>query len=431
MTTTRQKSSSGGQQQHFTIDLLPSRSENLGIITLNRPAALNALSLDMIRSFNHILPQFRLDETLQGTLFEGCHTGKRSVFCSGGDVKSVYMSGKGLSKTEDSVPSDHGYGMPSLETADFFREEYQMNNLIATQPERCPQISIWDGVVMGGGAGISVHGKYRVATENTLFAMPETGIGLFPDVGSMYWLPRLEGGLGTYIALTGARLKADDLMYAGLATHYVPSSKLGKLRDALVAATAIASGDSEGNGTGVDDNVHVHVGGIEGVLASFAEDIDTTNSFLATNRGFIDESFSFENKSSVEEIVESLRLLCSSSGDACDSTEFGRKTLDTLHKMSPTSLKVTFEGIRRGAELSDVASVLKMEYRMVQRFMREHSDFYEGVRAVLVDKDHKPKWSPGKLEEVTDDVVESFFESLGDNELVFPEDTNDYATSKL
>eukprot|EP00814_Leptocylindrus_danicus_P010881 CAMPEP_0116036692 /NCGR_PEP_ID=MMETSP0321-20121206/21408_1 /TAXON_ID=163516 /ORGANISM="Leptocylindrus danicus var. danicus, Strain B650" /LENGTH=434 /DNA_ID=CAMNT_0003514351 /DNA_START=2066 /DNA_END=3370 /DNA_ORIENTATION=+ len=434
MTTTRQKSSSGGQQ-HFTIDLLPSRSENLGIITLNRPAALNALSLDMIRSLNHILPQFRSDETLHATLFEGCHTGKRSVFCSGGDVKSVYMSGKGLSNTEDSVPSDqHGYGAPSLETADFFREEYQMNHLIATQPERCPQISIWDGVVMGGGAGISVHGKYRVATENTLFAMPETGIGLFPDVGSMYWLPRLEGGLGTYIALTGARLKADDLMYAGLATHYVPSSKLMELRDALVAATAIASsGDNEGNDTDVNDNVHVHVGGIEGVLASFAEDIDTTNSLLATNRGFIDKSFSFEKKSSVEEIVESLHLLSSSSSssDACDSTEFSRKTLDTIHKMSPTSLKVTFEGIRRGAELLDVASVLKMEYRMVQGFMRENSDFYEGIRAVLVDKDHKPKWSPGKLAEVTDDVVASFFESLGDNELVFPEDTNDYAASKL
>ena len=399
------------RQNHFTIDLLPFRSENLVIITLNRPAALNALTLDMIRSLNHILPQFQSDETIQATLFEGCHTtGKRSVFCSGGDVKSVYMSGKGLADAEDSVPSDHGYGTPFLETADFFREESQMNYLIATQPERCPQISIWDGVVMGGGAGISVHGKYRIATEHTLFAMPETGIGLYPDVGSMSWLPRLEGGLGAYIALTGARLKADDLMYAGLATHYVTSSKLGDLRNALVAATATAA-DSSGDG---DGNENVNVGGIAGVLASFAEDIDTTRSFLATNRAFIDESF--ESKSSVEEIVESLGVISDDS-----STEFGSKTLETLNKMSPTSLKVTFEGMRRGAEMSDLASVLKMEYRMVQGFMRENSDFYEGIRAVLVDKDRNPRWSPSTLEEVSDNVVVSFFQSLGDNELLFPE----------
>ena len=329
------------------------------------------------------------------------------------------MSGKGLSNAENSIPSDHGYGTPSLETADFFREEYQMNNLITTQPGRCPQISIWDGVVMGGGAGISVHGKYRVSTENTLFAMPETGIGLFPDVGSMSWLPRLEGGLGAYIALTGTRLKADDLMYAGLATHYVSSSKLGGLRDALVAATtctAIESRDGDGN---------VNVGGIAGVLASFAEDIDTTRSYLATNRAFIDESF--ENKSSVEEIVEAL----GNSDD--DSTEFGSNTLETLDKMSPTSLKVTFEGMRRGAEMSDVSSVLKMEYRMVQGFMRENSDFYEGIRAVLVDKDRNPRWCPGTLQEVSDDLVASFFQSLGDNELLFPEDSEAFRdkSSKL
>eukprot|EP00957_Ditylum_brightwellii_P086691 6596697-Ditylum_brightwellii.AAC.1 len=252
---------------------------------------------------------------------------------------------------------------------------------------------------MGGGVGLSIHGKYRIATENTLFAMPETGIGLFPDVGGMYWLSRLKGGLGKYIALTGCRLKADDLLYAGIATHFVPSNKLEDLKAALVEAT-----DSTEEGDCVAS-----------VLMSFHEKPSLSASFLEKHRTNIDANFG-KDKSSVEEIIESLK----SEGQ----NKFGQETISSLSKMSPTSLKVTLEGVKRGATLSNIAEVLKMEYRMSQGFMRAaNSDFYEGIRALLVDKDRNPKWNPAMLEEVTDDMVESFFQELGDeNELILEED---------
>lgn len=409
----------------MTTHLLPSRSANLGILTLNNPKTLNALDLDMVRALNHILPLWQSDPTMRATLMLGAHC-KRPAFCAGGDVKSVYMSGKGLSGVqadEDAAATNqHGYGKRGLLTADFFREEYQMNHRIATQDhDNMPQVSIWDGVVMGGGVGVSLHGKYRVATENTLFAKPETAIGLFPDVGGMWWLPRLPGGIGSYIALTGQRLRADDLLYAGLATHYVPADKIDDLRLALVDATKTSSDDEQERG---DDSSTPDVAEarpeaeaptgdcVAPMLMAYhdAKDVKPSESFLALNRADIDAVFGNKD-SKVEDIIVSLEEMSGS------GSSFAADTLEALKKMSPTSLKVTHEGIRRGADLRSIGEVLKMEYRMSQAFMRNH-DFYEGIRAVLVDKDQSPKWKPDSLEDVTDDIVASYFEDLGENELV-------------
>lgn len=414
----------------FTPFLLPSRSGNLGRIELNNPKALNALNPDMVNCLNDVFSSWKKDNTLRAILMTGNNNDsfRRKAFCAGGDVKTVYEAGKGLLGELDKVAfhqKQHGYGETGLLTADFFREEYKMNYKIATQNPNVPQISLWDGVVMGGGVGVSIHGKYRVATENTLFAMPETAIGLFPDVGGMFWLPRLNGGLGPYIALTGARLKADDLLYAGIATHYVPSKRLDELQQAILDATYIGNtddevGSDEENGEtyyGYDpnkdyqtnkDNISSSTGDmVVGTLMSFHEEITQKDSYLSMNRKEIDKAF--HNKTSVEDIMDCLEQL---------DSEFSKRTLYILGKMSPTSLKVTLEGLKRGKSMETIEEVLKMENRVSQTFMRDGSDFYEGIRALLVDKDKNPQWNPKKLSDVIDATVQSHFTSLGENELV-------------
>ncbi|KAL7518519.1 hypothetical protein ACHAWX_003339 [Stephanocyclus meneghinianus] len=267
--------------------------------------------------------------------------------------------------------------------------------------------------------GRSRHGRRRGIVRSReisrgQFAMPECKIGLFPDVGGSWWIPRLSGlydgrssrggavgGVGNYLALTGARLMADDLMYAGIATHYVKSERLGELKRALIESTEI---------DGVGDCV-------AGVLMSFHDrSIDVDASFLSRNRDEIDRAFHAKN--CVEDIVCALENM---------ESPFATSTLPTLRQMSPTSLKVTLEGLKRGSLLNNIGDCLAMEYRIVQAFMKEGSDFYEGIRAALVDKDGKPKWSPSSLEDVSMDIVESYFQNLGDNELCFEEGE----TSKL
>ena len=209
----------------------------------------------------------------------------------------------------------------------------------------------------------------------------------------------MKGGLGNYIALTGQRLKADDLLYAGLATHYVPSDKLEELKSALIAAT-----DTNDDWNGGDC--------IASTLMSFHDEsnINKNESFLAKNRAEIDQAFDGKEKK-VEDILSRLEVMSTS------GSTFATQTLDVLSKMSPTSLKVTQEGIRRGSDMTTIGEVLKMEYKMSQAFMRDGSDFYEGIRAVLVDKDQNPKWNPASLDDVADEVVASHFESLGEHEL--------------
>jgi len=374
-------------------------SGNIGFIQLNNQQALHALNIEMIYAIQDVISSFRRSSSLKGIILTASPHPKSKVFCAGGDVKSVYLAGMGLNDNPEDLNAfrlkQHGYGKRGLSTADFFREEYRMNYTIAKLSDKQPLTSIWDGIVFGGGVGISILGKYRICTENSLFAMPETGIGLFPDVGSTFFLNQLKGGLGIYLALSGARLKYADLMYSGLATHFVPSSQV----DAMIQDLSRAS---LGEGVSSPD-------WIDNVLMSHQVDVPTNDCYLAQNQKQIDEVFG--GKRTVEEIVSSLQ--------SKQDNVFARETLQIIQKMSPTSLKVTLEGLIRGQQYQDIGESLKMEFRMSQAFMKDGSDFYEGIRATLIDKDKSPKWCPATLEEVHSDDVVKYFDHLGDNELTF------------
>uniref|UniRef100_A0A8C6WML8 3-hydroxyisobutyryl-CoA hydrolase n=1 Tax=Neogobius melanostomus TaxID=47308 RepID=A0A8C6WML8_9GOBI len=347
-------------------EVLLQRVGRAGVITMNRPKVLNALNLSMIRQIYPQLKKWEADGDTDLVIIKAVG-GK--AFCAGGDIRAVTEAGK--------------VGDPLSE--DFFREEYILNHAIGTCKK--PYIALIDGITMGGGVGLSVHGRFRVATEKTLFAMPETGIGLFPDVGGGHFLPRLQGKLGLFLALTGFRLKGRDVHRAGVATHFVDSSKMADLEQELVKCPTVED--------------------VSRVLDSYQN-----QSSLGSDKPFtlekhladIDRLFSAD---SVEQIVDNLRA---------EGSEFTTKQAETLSRMSPTSLKMTFKQLQLGGALS-LKDVLIMEYRMSQACMRGH-DFYEGVRAVLVDKDQSPRWSPSSLEQVSEQDVDSCFSSLGPKDLV-------------
>mmetsp|Transcript_12550 Transcript_12550/g.26560 ORF Transcript_12550/g.26560 Transcript_12550/m.26560 type:complete len:378 (+) Transcript_12550:74-1207(+) len=361
----------------FTTKLLPSRTNNLGVLLLNNPKPLHALTRDMVDCMGDVLGEWKNDPTLKVILIKSSSKGlKRPAFCAGGDVKSVYMQGLDVQNQP---------GKEAEKPEDFFRYEYKVNHEIATCIDTIPIVSLWDGIVMGGGVGISIHGKYRVATERTVFAMPECRIGLFPDVGSMWWMTRLlkQRSVANYLALTGEQMEPADLLYTGLATHYIPSNRLEDLEYALAEASNKNERDV-----------------VASILMSFHESIPIDNCHLAVNRDIIKSTFGAE---SVEELFVNL--------DEAD-TEFTKSALDTLKQMSPTSMKVTMEGLNRGAKCRTIGDDLIMEYRMARAFVQPGSDFYEGIRSVLVDKDHSPKWKPATLEEVTDNMVQKFFSPI-------------------
>ncbi|XP_077584491.1 3-hydroxyisobutyryl-CoA hydrolase, mitochondrial [Stigmatopora nigra] len=338
-----------------------------GVITMNRPKVLNALNLTMIRSIYPQLKEWETDNDTDLVIIKGSG-GK--AFCAGGDIRAITEAGK--------------VGDPLAKV--FFREEYILNHAIGTCKK--PFIALIDGITMGGGVGLSVHGRFRVATEKTTFAMPETAIGLFPDVGGGYFLPRLRGKLGLFLALTGFRLKGRDVHGAGIATHFVDSKKMLDLEKELVE---LRSPSAEN---------------ICGVLNSFQKE-----SSLGCEKPFILEEHLPDidrlfTSSSMEGLMQNLKV---------DGSDFARKQVETLSKMSPTSLKMTFKQLQLGATLS-LREVLVMEYRLSQACMRGQ-DFYEGVRAVLVDKDQNPKWKPSTLEDVTDQSIDECFSSLGDADL--------------
>ncbi|CAG0887781.1 unnamed protein product, partial [Cyprideis torosa] len=254
-------------------------------------------------------------------------------------------------------------------------EEYQLDYL--TSILKIPYVALISGIVMGGGVGISVHGPFRVATETTLFAMPETAIGLFPDVGGSYFLPRLKGHLGLFLALTGHRLKGADVYHAGIATHYVHSSSLPQIEEALTDLPAPVSNEA-----------------VDKVLKSFQ--VGNIPEFGLKERMFaINMVFSGE---SVDAILTTLEK---------EGSPWSLDMRKTLLSMSPTSLKLTFEQLRRGASMS-LKECLIMEARMGNRIMQEH-DFYEGVRATLIDKDKSPKWKPPHLSMVSDEQIDKYF----------------------
>jgi len=329
-----------------------------GIITLNRPKALNALNLTMVRQITPALQEWGRSQKMVIIKGKG---GK--AFCAGGDIREVTESAKAGGTLHQ----------------EFFREEYILNNIIGSL--RIPYIALIDGITMGGGVGLSVHGRYRVATEKTVFAMPETAIGLFPDVGGSYFLPRLEGELGLYLALTGYRLVGSDVHQAGIATHICSKELLDFLEQDLIGL-----GENECN-----------LEGIEKVLSHYGEKCPEAKKpfTLANNMQAINRLFS---GSTIEDIIQDLEK---------DNSDWAKSQLATLRKMSPTSLKNTVKLLRKCRRLP-LSECLTFEYRMSQRCCETH-DFIEGVRALLVDKDKNPKWNPARIEDVSDSYSDTFF----------------------
>lgn len=335
------------------------RIENgVGRITLNRPKAIHALNRAMCEAMTEALLAWRSDAAVQSVLID--HAGERG-FCAGGDIRMIAESGAG----------------DASEAKAFFLAEYRLNHLMFDYPK--PMIAIVDGIVMGGGVGISEPADIRVATERTTYAMPETGIGLFPDVGGGWFLPRLPGQTGVWLALTGARLKAADTVALGIHTHFVPADRVDALKADLMREPADPS-----------SVVMRHAG-------------DAGPAPLSAHREAIDRLFAFDT---VEEIFQALEA---------DGSDWALQQLETLKTKSPQSLKVSLRQIRTGATLNSFADNMAMEYALGGRVVRTH-DFQEGVRAVIVDKDNAPKWSPADLSRVTNETLDALFAPLPDNE---------------
>lgn len=336
---------------------------NIGFIALDRPKALNSLSLDMIRSLTATLLAWREDKNLHAVVIRST---TEKAFCAGGDIRFFY-------EAAGATPSG---GSALLE--DFFTEEYALNHLIQHFPK--PYVALMDGIVMGGGMGISQgSASMRIVTERTRMAMPEVNIGLFPDVGGSYFLSRSPGHIGAYLAVTGEIVNGADALYAGLADVYIPSSRLLQLIDLL---------ETEKH-TGIPDAVR-------SFAASCCRDIEPIPGALEERRAVIDRHFSHN---SVSEIVESL---------AKDESEFSEMTLAAMRKRSPLMMCVAREQIRRGVHMG-IADCLRMERSMVRRTF-EHREVLEGIRAAVIDKDNSPTWCPPTLALVSSDMVARFFE---------------------
>ena len=348
-------------------DILFSRTGGVGHVKLNRPHTLNALNYDMVIAMQQALDDWAMDSDVAVVLVQGA--GDRA-FCAGGDIRR-------LAESSRNEGIDYCRG--------FFSSEFRLNRTIFRYPK--PYIAILDCITMGGGVGLSVHGQYRIATERTLFAMPETGIGYFPDVGGSYFLPRCPDSIGMYLGLSGARLKAGDSLTAGVSTHYVPAN----LVDGLIE-------EVEKIGPGEDVSFKVSA-----VLSEFSSALEDEP--LTTHRGLIDQCFS---KDSLDQVLVALHA----SGD-----EWSKLTASKIREKSPTSLKVTFRQLREGGTL-DFEACMVMELRLALRFMEDH-DFYEGVRAVIVEKDNQPRWLPSNVSEVTNEAVERYFLPLADGDLHF------------
>jgi enoyl-CoA hydratase/carnithine racemase len=341
----------------------------LMVVTLNRPRALNALSLAMCRTLARGLASWQADPTIHAVLIKG--EGERA-FCAGGDIRALHA-----------ILIDEGIAA----AVGFYAVEYPMNAQLHHFSK--PYVALLDGITMGGGVGVSVHGSHRVATERTLFAMPETGIGFFPDVGATYVLPRLSGALGMYLGLTGARLRAADCLFAGLATHHVPAERLAALEDALATT----------------DLAHDARAAVDRVLADFHADPGSGE--LPALQADIDRSF---GQPRLEAVLDALSAV---------SSAWGPAQLDELGRKSPTSLAVTFRQLQNGRTL-DFAAAMRLEYRLVHRFMAGH-DFREGVRALIIDKDNLPCWRPRLLAEITPDEVAAYFAPLAGGDLALGE----------
>ncbi|KUJ70511.1 3-hydroxyisobutyryl-CoA hydrolase [Streptomyces albus subsp. albus] len=333
-----------------------------GHLTLNRPRALNALTHDMVRRIDDALTAWEHDDAIATVVISGA--GERGL-CAGGDIRAIHQ--------DASTP---GGGAAS---AAFWRDEYRLNARIARYPK--PYVAVMDGIVMGGGVGVSAHGGVRIVTEGSRVAMPETGIGFVPDVGGTYLLSRAPGELGTHLALTGAAVGAADALLCGLADHFVPAARIPELTAALAGADAAE------------------------VLPRYAE--PAPGGELAEHREWIDHCYRAET---VEEIVD--RLLAHGAPAA-------KETAETILAKSPTALKATLAAMRRARALGRLERVLEQEYR-VSCAALSTPDLVEGIRAQVVDKDRTPRWAPATLAEVTEEQVARFFAPLGERELRLP-----------
>jgi enoyl-CoA hydratase len=329
-------------------NIIMRRDGRLGRILLNRPRVLNTLTLEMVRVCTGALLDFRNDPHVHAVVIEGA--GDRA-FCAGGDIRAL---------RDGQLSGDRSH------VEAFFREEYDLNLLISSYPK--PYVALIDGICMGGGIGVSVHGPYRVATEHAMFAMPETAIGFFPDIGGTFFLPRLPGQLGVYLGLTGLRTTGANAVHAGFATHFVSRARLPALSAAL-AEIGVAA------------------------LARFAEPLPPWP--LQPHLGAIDHCFS---AGTIGEIAARL---------AADSGDWAAAALHAMRAVSPAALAFTLEAFRRGANMT-LKQALDAEFLLTRTTMA-YPDFTEGVRAMVVDKDRKPKWHPSRIEDVDPAVISAMF----------------------
>ncbi len=345
----------------MTEDVIISVEGGVGRIRLNRPKAIHALTTQMCGVMSEALLKWRDDPEVRSVLID--HAEGRG-FCAGGDVVMLWRSGGG-----DAEDAKH-----------FFFAEYQLNHLLFTYPK--PTIAIMDGITMGGGVGISLPCKFRIATEATRFAMPETSIGLFPDVGGGWYLPRLPGRVGEFMALTGARLDGAECQYLGLATHYVPQASLPELIDRIITSPRL-----------------------NGAIGNFA--VTPPDAKIADNMPAIARCFASYR---LEEVLAALRA---------DESDWAATELATLGTKSPLSCKVSLRLMEEGAERASFEDEMRAEYALAGRVVRTH-DFHEGVRAVLIDKDNQPQWDPANPEEVDEEMLDVLFAPLHGHEAWTP-----------
>jgi enoyl-CoA hydratase/carnithine racemase len=334
-------------------------------ITLNRPKALNAITLAMAETMTALLREWADDPTVGTVLIDGA--GGRA-FAAGGDIRALYDA----ARAGDSLP------------ARFWATEYKLNVLIARYPK--PAIAIMDGLVMGGGVGLSAHAAHCILTDRSVVAMPEVGIGFFPDVGVSFLLTRAQRELGAYVALTGTRLSAQDAAVSGLGNSHIPSSRLDEVPSVLADCRK-------------REEVCAALGPLE---------MPPAPGKILKARDWIAHCFGGDT---MEDIVETL--------STCD-TDGAREALDAMRKASPTSLKITLRNLREAAAFKRVEECFRQDYRIALACIAGH-DFIEGIRAAIVDKDRKPAWRPDKLEAVTSEIVERHFKSIGELELQFDE----------
>ncbi len=328
----------------------------IGCVTLNRPEAYNALTLSMIEQIDQQLRLWAADDAILAIIIKSASA---KAFSAGGDIRALYQSGP-----------EH-----AEESSQFFAAEYRLIYYFGTYHK--PIIALIDGIVMGGGAGLSMHGSHRVGTENLLFAMPETGIGLYPDVGATHFLQQSPGLLSYYVALTGARLAIADSCYAGLIQYFVPSNQL----DEVVAALCTTPLPGDGRQA------------VSNLLEAYA--IQPDEAPLKPHQFFIDGVFAGDSIESIQRFLES------------DDSQWSKSVANHLQQKSPLSLMVTLEAFKRAYGKS-LAACLQQDFLLTQSFLKSY-DLYEGIRAVVIDKDMQPKWQPSKLSDISDNEINAYF----------------------